>query len=65
MDEADFLAPLAGVNLDEKIQVGQRSYHVVREFYRTDPLRLDVVVSCQCDAYPPVLLSTCFIKVTP
>lgn len=65
MDEADFLPPVAGINLDERIQVGRRSYRLVREFYRVDSSRLDVVVSCQCDSYPPVLLATRLIKEAP
>ncbi|MFN8608170.1 MAG: prepilin-type N-terminal cleavage/methylation domain-containing protein [Vulcanimicrobiota bacterium] len=62
LDEAQFLTPRRGVDLDEVQRVGARDYRLVREFYQLDSQRWDVVVSCGCDELTPVRMATRLIR---
>lgn len=63
LDEASFLRqPRVGVDVDERIAVGDLEYRVVREFYLMDEVRWDVVVSCSCSSLAPVKFSTRLVR---
>lgn len=58
MDEVSFVTPREGIDLDESIQVKDRVYRLVREFYRLDPIRWDVVIVCTTPGEQPCRLVT-------
>lgn len=58
VEEVRYLDPVPGIDLRETMLVNQREYQIVREIYRVDELRLDVVVRCTAVNLPPVTLST-------
>lgn len=58
LDEVPFLPPREGVDLDESIAVKDRVYRLVREFYRVDRVRWDVVIVCTTEELPPCRLAT-------
>lgn len=62
IDEVRYYDAEPGVDLREAWQVNHREYQLVREIYRVDESRLDVVVRCAVPGLPPVTLSTRYFQ---
>ena len=64
MDECGLLPAVAGINLDEVVQLDPYRYRLVRQFYAVDIYRMDVSVSCVVldSNLPPVRLASRFLR---
>ena len=63
MDESSLLPQVAGVNLDEIVELAPHRYRVVRQFYLPDAYRMDVCVTCVLldSNLPPLRLASRFL----